>query len=200
MSQSTKSRLAREERRAQIVEAATQVFRDRDPAEVTFEEIADAAGVSRALVYNYFGDRHGLLEAVYQQSVNELRERIDNAVRGSTSLAPTIRGAVRAHLEFARDDPSAYRYSCGDGSFAHLPEVAEDRVSQLRDLLGGGPRAEVVARGMIAALQAMVLHWVKAPAMGIDEMGALISGQLIDGLANIDALGLRFQPWWFVPA
>src|SRR5215470_15509912 len=53
----TRTRLAREERREQIVDAAAEVFQGRNPADVTFEEIADAAGVSRALVYNYFGDR-----------------------------------------------------------------------------------------------------------------------------------------------
>ena len=44
-------------RRTQIIEAAAELFAERDPAEAPFEEIADAAGVSRALVYNYFGDR-----------------------------------------------------------------------------------------------------------------------------------------------
>jgi hypothetical protein len=40
-------------RRSQIVEAAVRVFSETDPVEVTFEEIAEAAGVSRALVYNW---------------------------------------------------------------------------------------------------------------------------------------------------
>jgi len=57
----TRTRLARDERREQLVDAAAAVLQGRDPAEVTFEEIADAAGVSRALVYNYFGDRNGVL-------------------------------------------------------------------------------------------------------------------------------------------
>src|SRR5947207_6769910 len=71
-----RTRLGREARREQIVDAAAAVFQRRDPAEVTFEEIADAAGVSRALVYNYFGDRNGVLEAVYRRNLRLLRERI----------------------------------------------------------------------------------------------------------------------------
>ena len=59
-----RTRLDPEIRREQIVEAAEQVFHGRDPSEVTFEEIAEAAGVSRALVYNYFGDKGGLIAAV----------------------------------------------------------------------------------------------------------------------------------------
>ena len=47
-----RTRLARTQRRDQIVDATAEVLRERDPAVVTFEEIADAAGVSRALLYN----------------------------------------------------------------------------------------------------------------------------------------------------
>ena len=55
-----RTRLTRATRREQIIDAAVDVFKGRDPNDVTFEEVADAAGVSRALVYNYFGDRRGL--------------------------------------------------------------------------------------------------------------------------------------------
>ena len=52
-------------RRALLVEAASGVFRGRDPSDVSFEEVAEAGGVSRSLVYAYFGDRGGLIAAVY---------------------------------------------------------------------------------------------------------------------------------------
>ena len=59
----TATRLDPEVRRELILDAAEEVF-EPAAAEVTFEAVADAAGVSRALVYNYFGDRSGLLAAV----------------------------------------------------------------------------------------------------------------------------------------
>src|ERR687891_398237 len=61
-------------RRAEIVQAASALYRGRDPATVRFEEVADAAGVSRSLVYAYFGDRGGLLAAVYLYSLAGLDE------------------------------------------------------------------------------------------------------------------------------
>src|SRR3954451_9637352 len=79
----TRTRLARDERREQLVDAAAAVLQGRDPAEVTFEEIADAAGGWRALVYNYCGDRNGVLEAVYRRNLRLLRERIGPVVAPS---------------------------------------------------------------------------------------------------------------------
>src|SRR5512145_180401 len=65
-------RLDPEARRAQIVEAAAEVFRGRDPATVRFDEVARAAGVSRSLVYAYFGDRGELIAAVHLHSLSDL--------------------------------------------------------------------------------------------------------------------------------
>ena len=47
------------------MEAAAEVFRQHDPATVRFDEVAQAAGVSRSLVYAYFGDRGELIAAVH---------------------------------------------------------------------------------------------------------------------------------------
>ena len=101
----TRTRLARDERREQLVDAAAAVFQGRDPAEVTFEEIADAAGVSRALVYNYFGDRNGVLEAVYRRNLRLLRERI-GAVVATTRGRKALYELVRVNVEFAVENPA----------------------------------------------------------------------------------------------
>jgi AcrR family transcriptional regulator len=105
----TRTRLAREERREQIVDAAIALFAGRDPAAVTFEEIADAAGVSRALVYNYFGDRHGLVEAMYCRSTDELDRRVSDALAATRGLRDALSAAVRVHLAFATESPAAWR-------------------------------------------------------------------------------------------
>ncbi len=61
---SRRTRLDPDTRRRSIVQAASEVMLGHDPMEVSIELVAEAAGVSRALIYNYFGDRGGLLAAV----------------------------------------------------------------------------------------------------------------------------------------
>lgn len=63
---------AAEEKRARVVAAATGLLRDRESARVvSLEAVAKAAGVTRLTVYNQFGSRSGLLEAVLDQVARE---------------------------------------------------------------------------------------------------------------------------------
>ena len=96
----TVTRLDPETRRTQILAAAARVLERHDPVEVRFEEIAEAAGVSRGLLYNYFGDRGGLLAAVYAHNfdavpdvrsgepLHDIRESIAIRERAFTPPAP----------------------------------------------------------------------------------------------------------------
>ncbi len=76
----TRTRLDPEVRREQIIDAAEAVFAGREANEVTLEEIAEAAGVSRALVYNYFGDKSGVIAAVYLRSFDRLDAQLATAL------------------------------------------------------------------------------------------------------------------------
>jgi AcrR family transcriptional regulator len=181
-----RTRLAREERREQILDAAVEVFSGRDPAEVTFEEIADAAGVSRALVYNYFGDRHGLLDAVYQRNVDELREQVDEALLGKTTVRAALEAAVRVHVHAAAHDTSGYRYATGRLAFSNLPERREERVAEVAARIGTGPEAEVVAVGLLSAIEAMVVRWLELGDSNHEHAVQLITTFLASGLESLD--------------
>jgi AcrR family transcriptional regulator len=95
----TRTRLDPETRREQIVSAAEAVFQGRDPADVTFEEIAIAAGVSRALVYNYFGDKSGLIAAVYLRSFERLDDTLRAALTGISTPSERLRLVITCYLE-----------------------------------------------------------------------------------------------------
>ncbi|MGA6168788.1 TetR/AcrR family transcriptional regulator [Streptomyces sp. NPDC012600] len=67
-------RLSVEERRAQLLVAALGLFAHRAPDEVSLDEVAVAAGVSRPLVYRYFpGGRQQLYEAALGSAADELK-------------------------------------------------------------------------------------------------------------------------------
>jgi AcrR family transcriptional regulator len=57
-------RLAPDDRRQEILEAARGLFADRPYNSVTTAEVADAAGVARSLVHHYFGGIRGVFVAV----------------------------------------------------------------------------------------------------------------------------------------
>jgi AcrR family transcriptional regulator len=59
------------EKRAQVVGTAVRLLAERGGDGVSLEAVAKAAGVTRLTVYNQFGSRHGLLEAVFDQCAHE---------------------------------------------------------------------------------------------------------------------------------
>ncbi len=58
--------------REAIVDAALAILREHGIANLTSREVAARAGVSDASVYYHFGDRAGLLQAVFQQGMKPL--------------------------------------------------------------------------------------------------------------------------------
>jgi AcrR family transcriptional regulator len=80
--------MAPEARRQHLIDVASRIVEQRGPASLSMEAVADAAGVSRALVYNYFDNRTGLLRALWDvvsaiwtvdpmEPVAELTARLD---------------------------------------------------------------------------------------------------------------------------
>lgn len=63
---SPRRRLPREERTRQLLEVAWQLIGDEGTNALTLGRLAEAAGVTKPVVYDHFGTRNGLLAALYQ--------------------------------------------------------------------------------------------------------------------------------------
>ncbi len=153
-----RTRLSPELRRAQIVEAAVDVFAGREPSDVTFEEIAEAAGVSRALVYNYFGDRGGLVGAVCLRCYEQLDEAIAPAFDPSLRPAQQAREWVRRYLRFSVEHPGPWALISSSSASQHpaVQEVRRQRLTTVAHRWGDTPEARLIAAAVGGLLQAAV--------------------------------------------
>ncbi|MFE7842199.1 TetR/AcrR family transcriptional regulator [Streptomyces sp. NPDC057474] len=68
-------RMGVEERRQQLIGVALELFSRRSPDEVSIDEIASAAGISRPLVYHYFPGKLSLYEAALTRASDDLASR-----------------------------------------------------------------------------------------------------------------------------
>jgi AcrR family transcriptional regulator len=177
----TRTRLARSERRDQIVDAAAEVVRSRDPGDVTFEAIADAAGVSRALLYNYFPDRQSLLDAVEDRHLADLARALGHAEPDGSTDHELVAGCVRAHLAVATGDQATYRMVSSRTSAA---AGRERRVERALGPLSAG-REPLVLTGALAAMQAMVLMALDEGTAGEPGTEALITAVVAGALADL---------------
>lgn len=188
-----RTRLTRDVRREQIVEAAARVLIGRDPTEVTFEEIADAAGVSRALVYNYFGDRHGLLAAVYRRRLKGLQTRLLAVFDGKENFEDAVAKVVRAHFTYAKEDPESYRAAAGEGLLMRYPDVVNERIEVVARSLGGGPEARLLAHATVSMCEATVLAWLDDDELPFERAVSVVTELVWSGLSSIGDMGLSPQ-------
>ncbi|WP_327346317.1 TetR/AcrR family transcriptional regulator [Streptomyces europaeiscabiei] len=75
MQTGTRRRMGVEERRQQLIGVALELFSRRSPDEVSIDEIASAAGISRPLVYHYFPGKLSLYEAALTRASDDLAHR-----------------------------------------------------------------------------------------------------------------------------
>lgn len=77
---SPRRRLPREERTRQLLEVAWQLIGDEGTDALTLGKLAEAAGVTKPVVYDHFGTRNGLLAALYQDYDERQTRLFDAAI------------------------------------------------------------------------------------------------------------------------
>ena len=92
------TRLTREARREQLLDAAAQLGAASLDS-VTMEGLAARAGVSKALPYKFFANRDEVLVALYDRELAVLEARIKAAVAGVEGFVPRLTATVESWLD-----------------------------------------------------------------------------------------------------
>ncbi|WP_017236207.1 TetR/AcrR family transcriptional regulator [Streptomyces sp. SS] len=154
-------RLTVEERRGQLLDAALGLFAHQAPEDVSLDDVAEAAGVSRPLVYRYFpGGKQQLYEAALRSSADALNR------------PPTERlgRVLDRYLAFVDEHDAGFSALLRGGSVAEtsrttaiVDEVRRAAAEQILVHLGverPGPRLSMLVRTWIAAVEAASLIWL----------------------------------------
>lgn len=173
-------RLSVEERRTQLLGAALTLFAHRAPDEVSLDEVATVAGVSRPLVYRYFpGGRQQLYEAALRSAAEELILCFAEPAVGPPTERVTR--VLDRYLAFVDQHDAGFSALLRGGSVAEtsrtgtiVDEVRRAAADQILLHLGRGaggtdpgPRLRMMVRTWIAAVEAASLIWLdeeKQPA------------------------------------
>jgi AcrR family transcriptional regulator len=174
-------------RREQILVAAERVYDGREPSDVTFEEVAAEAGVSRALVYNYFGDKGGLLAAVYLRSSSRLDEELRRALASGGSGRARLRRVVGCYLRFAREHAGIWAV-IGTAESATHPAVQQARRQRYEAMAGhwgSTPDTLILARGVVSFLEGATLEWLESGGHDEEATADLLHTLLWGGIATL---------------
>jgi AcrR family transcriptional regulator len=117
----TYRRLSAEQRRNEILDAANALFAERGYAEVSVDDIASSAGVTRGLVHHYFGGR----KEVYIALLERLAAIREDRLRPPTGRSARARVAdsVSRWLDWAEDNSTVYLGSYAPGEDLADPDV-----------------------------------------------------------------------------
>lgn len=190
----SRTRLDPTVRRRQIAEVAARVFAEHDPSEVSFELIAEEAGISRSLVYSYFGDRGSLFAAACDHELEPLDAEIDAALEALGSDRERLARAVSAYLRFAwRHRRSWLMIASASGSrHPAVREAIHARTDRIAAAITEAPEGRLLVRGVLGMLEAAALHALEHDDADPEGLAGLLTKVIWDGVSSLD--GVRSEP------
>ncbi|CAM2798758.1 TetR/AcrR family transcriptional regulator [Prescottella defluvii] len=178
-----RTRLNPQERRAQLIDLGVRMLTERPLEQISVEDIADQAGVSRGLLFHYFASKHDFhVEIVRHTSADMLARTAPNP-----DLEPidTLRDVMASYVDYVSENRDTYvsllrGTASGDPAMREVfeqtrAEMARRVVEQL-PTLGIEPDARIAlsVRGWIAFVEEATITWLRAPELSRDELIELL--------------------------
>jgi AcrR family transcriptional regulator len=191
-------RLARGERMEQTLNVAHALFAERGYAAVTMDEVAGAVGVTKPLLYNYFGNKERLYIACMERAGDALSETIAEAVRATASAGDALGAGLRAFFTFLDADRAAWAVLFDEtlprgGELAErvadyrgriLAVVSEAILAQIPARRRRGARLEVEALSVavFGSAEALARWWLTSESLSAQAAAELLIATLEPGL------------------
>jgi AcrR family transcriptional regulator len=155
--------------REELLAAALRVIRAEGP-DVTMDDIAAAAGVSKPIVYRNIGDKDALVAALAERFVDQLDEAVERSTRGGDGGRATFVASMRAALEVIDADRHLFLFVTAGGPGTESVRLLIDRsssrmieqFSEMRSASGLDPLpARTWAYATVGAIQIVATMWLR---------------------------------------
>ena len=187
MTTAPRTRLSSDERRSQLLDLGVRLFSSRSLSEISIDLLAETAGISRGLLYHYFGGLAGFQEAVVRRAAADLIARTAPPADGDAVERLLV--SMRAYVDFVDENYEGYLSlvtgaRSGNETLRSIYDEARaaltDRLfeSDTDHLLDDTPAMRLLVRGWSALAEEMVLDWKARGGVSRDELVELITGAL----------------------
>jgi AcrR family transcriptional regulator len=186
------------DRRAQLLAAADRVVQ-RDGSAASMNLIAAEAGITKPILYRHFGDKGGLYRALAERHIDQLLERLRDALTTRGGLRARTRATIDAYLASVEDQPQVYRFLM-ERAAVEEPGVRGQVLGFVRrfgDELAAGirteaelgdvdaTRARVWAHAIAGMVQSSGDWWLDHPEVARDVVVDELVTLVWDGFAGI---------------
>jgi AcrR family transcriptional regulator len=191
-------RLRAAERRAQLLGVARRLFARDGYRGASMESIAEAAGVTKPVLYQHFSSKRALYQALLATELGHLTEELETAFSQAEDNAERLRRGFGAYLGFVDRNEDAFRLLFTEA--LALDADFQQQVASFRDWVAGrvaaiiaaeaglpAPRARALAAAIVGMAEGAAGWW-------LDERRPLAAGELADELAGLAWKGFARFP------
>jgi AcrR family transcriptional regulator len=187
----------------QTLEVAHELFAARGFAAVTMDDVAAEVGVTKPLLYNYFGNKERLYVACMERAGDALFATIEETVRPSANPGELLNDGLRAFFAFLDADRGAWAVLFDEtlpqsGVVANrvadyrgrlLELVAESLLAQLppRRRDAASTEVEALSTALMGAAEALARWWLLTEAVSAQEAAELLISTIEPGLRQRSA-------------
>lgn len=180
-------RLTPDARRAELLHAGEVLFTNRPYEDVSIEDIAEAAGVSKNLLYHYFGGKRDLYLESIRAATQEMVARTEPDM--SLEPIPRLRGSIEQHLLHVEEHAQGYikllRGAGADPEVHAIVAAAHRRVVDraLASLpLDGAtppPGLRLAIYGWIAFIDQVTIAWLEHPTLAREDLREMLVHEFV---------------------
>ncbi|TDC13450.1 TetR/AcrR family transcriptional regulator [Actinomadura bangladeshensis] len=180
-------RLSVDERREELIDAALQLFSARSPEDISIDDVAAAAGASRALVYHYFGGKYELYIAALGSAAKKLSVLLEPPTEGKP--LERLRISLKRYFDFVESHAAGYTALLRGGPADRSGEAGEivdgirrlllDRILHSLDVAEPPPVLRITLRSWMALVETAGLDWLENRDVPRADLERLLVDQLV---------------------
>jgi AcrR family transcriptional regulator len=124
-----------------MLDAGERIFGARGFRGASMDEIAEASGITKALLYQYFGSKEGLYEACVERARARLFDRLEREAAEAPDARARLRAVVTAYFDYLDEQRDSWWLLYGDASMDSVNEMRKQNAEVIAGLIGRDVRA-----------------------------------------------------------
>lgn len=171
-----------------MLDAAEHVFARHSFQAASMEEIARRSGITKALLYQYFGSKDGLYEATVERGRAQLFAALATAVEAQPTGGARLLAVVRGYFDYVAANRGHWWLLYGQAGSLAVNEMRDRNAAMIADLLADGrsdlepERLEIVAHAIVGAGEQVGRWWAVRPDVPqervVEQFVTLTSGAI----------------------
>ena len=183
-----------DQRRQQLFEVARERFAHQGFHATSMDEIAEAAGVTKPVLYQHFPSKRALYVDILEETGRQLLSTLAEATSAAGTLRERVELGFRAYFRFAVSNRSAYLFLLdtslrSDPEFARIVEeildAAAETIATLIEIPAPDAQRQMLANAIVGMAESVGRRALRDPNAVVD------GDQLARWISEIAWFGLR---------